>query len=59
MKNDKEMSEKMNEFLDKVDALCFEYGYEFIQQYTDGLVKLTKMVNTKLLLLLAMMKLVR
>jgi ribosomal protein S27AE len=25
---DKEMSEKMNEFLDKVDALCFEYGYE-------------------------------
>lgn len=28
MKNDKEMSEKMNEFLDKVDALCFEYGYE-------------------------------
>nr|WP_298655191.1 hypothetical protein [uncultured Flavobacterium sp.] len=28
MKNDKEMSEKMNEFLDKVDALCYEYGYE-------------------------------
>ena len=23
-----EMSKKMNEFLDKVDALCFEYGYE-------------------------------
>jgi hypothetical protein len=23
-----EMSEKMNEFLDKVDQLCFEYGYE-------------------------------
>jgi len=23
-----EMSEKMNEFLDKVDTLCFEYGYE-------------------------------
>ena len=22
------MTEKMNEFLDKVDALCFEYGYE-------------------------------
>ena len=21
-------SEKMNEFLDKVDSLCFEYGYE-------------------------------
>ena len=28
MKNDREMSEKMNEFLDKVDALCYEYGYE-------------------------------
>jgi hypothetical protein len=28
IKNNKEMSEKMNEFLDKVDALCFEYGYE-------------------------------
>jgi len=25
---DKEMTQKMNEFLDKVDALCFEYGYE-------------------------------
>lgn len=23
-----EMSDKMNEFLDKVDALCHEYGYE-------------------------------
>lgn len=22
------MGEKMNEFLDKVDNLCFEYGYE-------------------------------
>lgn len=28
MINDKKMSEKMNEFLDKVDSLCFEYGYE-------------------------------
>jgi len=22
------MSKKMDEFIDKVDALCFEYGYE-------------------------------
>ena len=22
------MTSKMNEFLDKVDALCYEYGYE-------------------------------
>ena len=28
MSGDKEMSDKMNEFLDKVDALCYEYGYE-------------------------------
>ena len=28
MKNDKEMSDEMNEFLDKVDALCLKYGYE-------------------------------
>jgi hypothetical protein len=28
MKNSKTISEKMNQFLDKVDALCFEYGYE-------------------------------
>jgi hypothetical protein len=27
MENTMEMSDKMNEFLDKVDALCFEYGY--------------------------------
>lgn len=25
---EKEMSAKMEEFLDKVDALCWEYGYE-------------------------------
>tara|TARA_B110000285_G_scaffold105970_1_gene120623 strand:+ start:534 stop:734 length:201 start_codon:yes stop_codon:yes gene_type:complete len=24
----KEMSKKMNEFIDKVDSLCWEYGYE-------------------------------
>jgi hypothetical protein len=29
------MSEQMNEFLDKVDALCFEYGYE-IHPKIDG-----------------------
>ena len=23
-----EISEKMNEFINKVDSLCFEYGYE-------------------------------
>lgn len=28
MSEDMEMSKKMDEFLDKVDALCFEYGYE-------------------------------
>ena len=27
-KSDTETSDKMNEFLDKVDHLCFEYGYE-------------------------------
>jgi len=24
----KKISDKMDEFLDKVDSLCFEYGYE-------------------------------
>jgi hypothetical protein len=24
----KNISDKMNEFIDKVDTLCFEYGYE-------------------------------
>jgi hypothetical protein len=24
------MSEKMDEFLDKVDSLCFEYGYQIM-----------------------------
>lgn len=28
MKDNSVLSDKMNEFLDKVDALCFEYGYE-------------------------------
>lgn len=30
-----EISTKMDEFLDKVDALCFEYGYE-IHPTTNG-----------------------
>jgi hypothetical protein len=25
---EQKISEKMNEFLDKVDSLCWEYGYE-------------------------------
>jgi hypothetical protein len=28
MECNKEMSEKMSEFLDSIDALCFTYGYE-------------------------------
>jgi hypothetical protein len=28
MGSDKEISDRMNEFLNKVDTLCFEYGYE-------------------------------
>lgn len=26
---EQKISKKMDEFLDKVDALCYEYGYEF------------------------------
>lgn len=25
---EQKISDKMNEFIDKVDSLCFEYGYE-------------------------------
>ena len=25
---DKQMNEKMDEFIDKIDTLCWEYGYE-------------------------------
>lgn len=29
LNKDNEPSAKMDEFLDKIDSLCFEYGYEF------------------------------